>query len=120
MMYQLLRGQAFMHQHGIMHRDLKPQNLLVDPDTGLLKIADLGLGRVFTMPMRAYTHEVRIAPLYRAYSWLYQPRVSRVGRDMLKQLACYQAPLSGDKLAQPMPTCCATEAQAVECNVCRW
>ena len=59
MMYQLLRGQAFMHQHGIMHRDLKPQNLLVDPETGLLKIADLGLGRVFTMPMRAYTHEVR-------------------------------------------------------------
>jgi cyclin-dependent kinase len=47
-----------MHQHGIMHRDLKPQNLLVDPDSGLLKIADLGLGRVFTMPVKQYTHEV--------------------------------------------------------------
>ena len=58
-MFQLLRGMAFMHQHGIMHRDLKPQNLLVDPEKKLLKIADLGLGRVFTMPMRAYTHEVR-------------------------------------------------------------
>lgn len=57
-MFQLLRGMAFMHQHGIMHRDLKPQNLLVDPEKKLLKIADLGLGRVFTMPMRAYTHEV--------------------------------------------------------------
>lgn len=47
-----------MHQHGIMHRDLKPQNLLVDPEQQLLKIADLGLGRVFSMPVKAYTHEV--------------------------------------------------------------
>lgn len=47
-----------MHQHGIMHRDLKPQNLLVDPTKGILKIADLGLGRVFSMPVKAYTHEV--------------------------------------------------------------
>jgi cyclin-dependent kinase len=59
-MYQLLRGMAFMHQHGIMHRDLKPQNLLVDPEKEVLKIADLGLGRVFSMPMKAYTHEVQI------------------------------------------------------------
>jgi cyclin-dependent kinase len=58
-MYQLLRGMAFMHQHGIMHRDLKPQNLLVDPEKEVLKIADLGLGRVFSMPMKAYTHEVQ-------------------------------------------------------------
>lgn len=56
--FQLLRGVAFMHQHGIMHRDLKPQNLLVDPDAKVLKIADLGLGRVFSMPAKAFTHEV--------------------------------------------------------------
>jgi serine/threonine protein kinase len=62
-MFQLLRGQAFMHQHGIMHRDLKPQNLLVDPDRKMLKIADLGLGRVFSMPVKAYTHEASAAQL---------------------------------------------------------
>eukprot|EP00892_Ulva_mutabilis_P005150 jgi/Ulvmu1/3006/UM015_0046.1 len=64
-MFQLLRGQAFMHQHGIMHRDLKPQNLLVDASKGVLKIADLGLGRVFSMPVKAYTHEV-VTLWYRA------------------------------------------------------
>lgn len=69
-LYQLIRGQAFMHQHGIMHRDLKPQNLLVDPDTGLLKIADLGLGRVFSMPVKQYTHEVRALP---TLHWPVQP-----------------------------------------------
>lgn len=41
-----------------MLRDLKPQNLLVDKEKGILKIADLGLGRAFTVPMKSYTHEV--------------------------------------------------------------
>lgn len=39
-------------------RDLKPQNLLVDKEKGILKIADLGLGRAFTIPLKSYTHEV--------------------------------------------------------------
>lgn len=37
---------------------MKPQNLLVDREKGLLKIADLGLGRAFTVPLKSYTHEV--------------------------------------------------------------
>eukprot|EP00892_Ulva_mutabilis_P005149 jgi/Ulvmu1/3005/UM015_0045.1 len=64
-MFQLLRGVAFMHRHGIMHRDLKPQNLLVDSRAAVLKIADLGLGRLFSMPAKAYTHEV-VTLWYRA------------------------------------------------------
>lgn len=43
---------------GVIIRDLKPQNLLVDKERGLLKIADLGLGRAFTVPLKSYTHEV--------------------------------------------------------------
>ncbi|KAG0615528.1 hypothetical protein M758_5G048800 [Ceratodon purpureus] len=57
-MYQLCTGLAHCHGHGVMHRDLKPQNLLVDKQTRRLKIADLGLGRAFTVPMKSYTHEV--------------------------------------------------------------
>ncbi len=49
-------------------RDLKPQNLLVDKETRRLKIADLGLGRAFTVPLKSYTHEV--LPLYYHCSWL--------------------------------------------------
>jgi serine/threonine protein kinase len=63
-MWQLLRGMAFCHARGIMHRDLKPQNLLLDRK-GTLKIADFGLARAFQIPIRTYTHEV-VTLWYRA------------------------------------------------------
>lgn len=43
--YQLLDGVAYMHSQGMVHADLKPQNLLID-SVGNLKIADFGLTRV--------------------------------------------------------------------------
>ncbi|XP_074578098.1 cyclin-dependent kinase B1-1-like isoform X1 [Curcuma longa] len=57
-MYQLCKGVTHCHSHGVLHRDLKPQNLLVDKEKGILKIADLGLGRAFSIPLKCYTHEV--------------------------------------------------------------
>jgi serine/threonine protein kinase len=59
-LYQLVRGIAFCHSHRILHRDLKPQNLLIDR-TGNLKLADFGLARAFGIPIRQYTHEVRLS-----------------------------------------------------------
>lgn len=63
-MYQLTLGINFCHMHRVMHRDLKPQNLLID-STGLLKIADFGLARAFSIPLPQYTHEV-VTLWYRA------------------------------------------------------
>jgi len=45
-MYQILRSLAYIHSLGISHRDIKPQNLLLDPRTGVLKLCDFGSAKI--------------------------------------------------------------------------
>jgi serine/threonine protein kinase len=40
--YQLCRALAYIHSLGVCHRDIKPQNLLVNPKTHELKLCDFG------------------------------------------------------------------------------
>ena len=62
--FQLLLGLKHCHEQGIMHRDLKPQNRLIENGVKL-KIADFGLSRNFSIPIGRYTHEV-VTLWYRA------------------------------------------------------
>ncbi|XP_066304137.1 cyclin-dependent kinase 1-like [Branchiostoma lanceolatum] len=63
-LYQILQGIVFCHSRRVLHRDLKPQNLLID-NKGIIKLADFGLARAFGIPVRVYTHEV-VTLWYRA------------------------------------------------------
>ena len=44
--YQLFRSLAYIHSQGICHRDIKPQNLLLDPASGILKLCDFGSAKI--------------------------------------------------------------------------
>ena len=57
-LYQILQALVYLHSHRIFHRDLKPQNLLIDSTGTTVKLADFGLARAFGLPIKTYTHEV--------------------------------------------------------------
>lgn len=56
-LFQITAAMLFCHRRRVLHRDLKPQNLLINKE-GIIKVADFGLGRSFGIPVRNYTHEV--------------------------------------------------------------
>ena len=42
---QVLSGLAYMHKMNICHRDIKPDNILYDPETEQVKIVDFGISK---------------------------------------------------------------------------
>lgn len=57
-MYKVLEGLAYAHSKGIMHRDIKPHNIIINPKEKVLKIIDWGLAEVYSDKME---YSVRVA-----------------------------------------------------------
>ncbi len=77
---QTLKGLEYLHANWILHRDLKPNNLLIDKN-GVLKIGDFGLARFFGSPNRQYTHMV-VTRWYRAPELLFGAKKYGTGVDI--------------------------------------
>ncbi|XP_057951958.1 cyclin-dependent kinase D-3 [Malania oleifera] len=75
-----LKGLAFCHRKWVLHRDMKPNNLLIG-DKGQLKLADFGLARIFGSPDRKFTHQV-FARWYRAPELLFGAKQYGPGVDV--------------------------------------
>jgi negative regulator of PHO system len=79
-MQQLLQGIAFCHENRVLHRDLKPQNLLIN-SKGHLKLADFGLARAFGIPVNTFSNEV-VTLWYRAPDVLLGSRTYNTSIDI--------------------------------------
>ncbi|KAG0138760.1 kinase-like domain-containing protein [Tuber indicum] len=79
-MHQLLQGIAFCHDNRVLHRDLKPQNLLIN-NKGMLKLADFGLARAFGIPVNTFSNEV-VTLWYRAPDVLLGSRTYNTSIDI--------------------------------------
>jgi cyclin-dependent kinase 7 len=75
-----LKGLAFCHKKWVLHRDMKPNNLLIGSH-GELKLADFGLARIFGSPDRRFTHQV-FARWYRAPELLFGAKQYGPGVDV--------------------------------------
>ncbi|CAL0332564.1 unnamed protein product [Lupinus luteus] len=75
-----LKGLAFCHKKWVLHRDMKPNNLLIGSN-GQLKLADFGLARIFGSPDRRFTHQV-FARWYRAPELLFGTKQYGPGVDV--------------------------------------
>ncbi|XP_071711602.1 cell division control protein 2 homolog A-like [Rutidosis leptorrhynchoides] len=57
-LHQILCGVAYFHDHGVVHRDLKLENVLVDRKANVVKVADFGLARGYAASGQRYTPNV--------------------------------------------------------------
>lgn len=60
---QVAQGLSYAHEHGIVHRDVKPSNIMIGPD-GHVKITDFGIARMASAAVRTQTGMVLGSPKY--------------------------------------------------------
>ena len=80
-LFSLIKSIDFLHSRGILHRDLKPQNLLYCSTTKALKLCDFGLSRFLTLPLEPYSLEVATL-WYRPPELLFGKNIYSISVDM--------------------------------------
>ncbi|THG03313.1 hypothetical protein TEA_011324 [Camellia sinensis var. sinensis] len=98
-MHQLLSGLEHCHNRGILHRDIKGSNLLIDKN-GMLKIADFGLANYFDPTRKRHLTSRVVTLWYRAPELLLGVTAYGVGID-LWSAGCLMAEMFGGRPIMP-------------------
>jgi CHASE2 domain-containing sensor protein len=108
---------AYAHKHGVVHRDVKPANVMIDPARDQVKVTDFGIARI-TDSSKTRTGAVLGTPSYMSPEQLAGRRLD--GRSdlyslgvMLFQLLTGQLPLRGESMAALMYAIANTPAPDV-------
>ncbi|KAK4410971.1 Cell division control protein 2, partial [Sesamum angolense] len=67
-LFQILQGVSYCHSQKVLHRDLKPDNVLIDPRSSTVKLAGIGSARSFDVPLLKYSTESTRNPAGNHYS----------------------------------------------------
>ncbi|KAJ7414109.1 cyclin dependent kinase 17 [Willisornis vidua] len=92
-LYQILRGLAYCHRRKVLHRDLKPQNLLIN-EKGELKLADFGTPCQETWPGISSSDEFRNYnfPKYKPQPLInHAPRLDTEGIELIAKFLQYES-----------------------------
>jgi serine/threonine protein kinase len=96
----------YAHKQNVVHRDIKPGNIMYDPETDSTKVADFGIARI-TDSSKTRTGMVLGTPSYMSPEQLAGQKIDG-SSDLfslgvsLYQLACGKLPFVGDSMAQLM------------------
>jgi serine/threonine protein kinase len=99
---QVASGLAYAHEHGIIHRDVKPSNIMVIRD-GHVKITDFGIARMASSSVRTQTGMVLGSPKYMSPEQVMGKEIDQRSDIfslgvMLYEMLTGQAPFNGDNV----------------------
>ncbi len=99
-MSQVAAGLAYAHEHGIVHRDVKPSNIMV-LKSGRVKIADFGIARMESSMLHTQTGIVMGSPLYMSPEQILARGIDRrsdifAAGILLFKMLTGQMPFTGD------------------------
>jgi len=97
---------GYAHKQNVVHRDVKPANIMYEPENDVVKVTDFGIARI-TDSSKTKTGMVLGTPSYMSPEQLQGKKID--GRSdlfslavSLYQLACGKLPFEGDSMAQLM------------------